>query len=150
LRFADLLENLKSESGNCEQMKSRILFIKKERERVCVCELVQHLACEHGCWEGGDCGINPRVRVSPVRMACADLPSPSFANLWLHICRTPACLLITNDRVAASINGPDLACSWSLHDFPTRGVHGEQNYPAMISLFLIWLYIYRYIAKFLS
>jgi hypothetical protein len=33
LRFADLLENLKSESGNCELMKSRILFIKKERER---------------------------------------------------------------------------------------------------------------------
>jgi hypothetical protein len=81
LRFADLLENLKSESGNCELMKSRILFIKKERECVCVCGLVQHLACEHGCWEGGDCGINPRVRVSPVRMACADLPSPSFANL---------------------------------------------------------------------
>jgi hypothetical protein len=33
LRFADLLENLKSESGNCELMKSRIFFIKKERER---------------------------------------------------------------------------------------------------------------------
>jgi hypothetical protein len=49
LRFADLLENLKSESGNCELMKSRILFIKKERECVCVCGLVQHLACEHGC-----------------------------------------------------------------------------------------------------
>jgi hypothetical protein len=58
-----------------------------------------------------------------------------------------ACLLITNDRVAASINGPDLACNWSLHDFPTRGVHGEQNYPAMISLFFSWLYIYSQISK---
>lgn len=29
-RFADLLENLKSESGNYELMKSRIVFIKKE------------------------------------------------------------------------------------------------------------------------
>jgi hypothetical protein len=82
-------------------------------------------------------------------MACADLPSPPFANLATHLPHS-ACLLITNDRVASSINGPDLACNWSLHDFPTRGVHGEQNYPATISLFFSWLYVNIDIAKFLS